>query len=61
MSKQLCCTEFDTTAAALVVVVAETGANVSVMMVVEVLGARSKLPDPIRPKGADGVLTVPIN
>jgi hypothetical protein len=60
MSKLLCCTEFDTTAAALVVVVAEVGVNVSPIMI-EVLGARLKLPDPIRPKGGGGVFTVPIN
>ena len=58
MSKALCCTEFDTTAAALVVVVAEVGVKVSVM-VVEVLGARWKIPDPLRPNGVRGILTAP--
>ena len=60
MLKLLCCSEFDTTASNLVTVVAEVGVNVSVMVVL-VLGARLKLPDPIRPNGAGGVLTVPIN
>jgi len=58
--KVLCCTEFDTTESVLVTVEAEVGVNVSVM-VVRVFGVRLKFPDPLRPKGAGGVFTVPIN